>query len=405
LLYHPPALGEKTLTNHLKIDEEQEDKTNLMGSQLSRTNLEANARNEEKIKEIQFTGCGTVLDANAGALPAYSYKTGMTPRFEGNAVSAQPTERRYVDLDVFEFADASKLESIFELTRMSLGLMAAVDQPFKVMDLTLMCEHPEALELSDVLDWVETQTGPGGSAFRVHGDTISGLLTDTGASRLMTEIRNKNAGVVHAVTIPFGGAEALLWPGHEDAKRFAVRVATKDAKPRLRLVAELLVGQRNACVIPVLGMPRHDTLVARQPVAEGQLEIDVTLHRKHGLLRMLTAAVPRILGPVKRIALMLDGRELVGLPGLVAALDVMNIRGEKIPQNNPKTRLLLLPLSALPRRAPDGSLYVSGELHLDAPAVRSGSLALRITLEEPGSPSFVHVQAYLLEPPADGGKK
>ena len=328
---------------------------------------------------------------------AFANKTAMTPAFESHPVPAQPTERRYVELDPTEFADASKLVSSFELTRKTLGV--AADRPFRILALTVLCEqHPHPLcKLSEALDWVETPTGAGGSAFRVHGDTVTSLLVDIGASRVRTQVLERS--IVHAASVPFGGADALLWSSDDRQKRFVVRAAVNGIVTRVSLVAELLVGWPDAMTVAVLHKPRHTALLVRWPVDPGQLEVNVPIQQQRGLFRVLTVAVPWDIGPVRRVALVLDGRELVGLPGIVAALDVLNVKGEKLayrPAHD--AQLLHLPLSAFPTRAPDGSLYVTGELRLDAP----GDLVLRITFDHrhpSSSSSFVHVQARLLTDP------
>ena len=348
-------------------------------------------------------GGGAVLEANGDVRGAVANKTTMTPAFESQPVSAQPTERRYVELDPAEFVDASKLHSSFQLTRETLGV--APDQPFRILTVTLLCEHPYPFrtKLSEVLDWVETPTGADGSAFRVHGDTVSALLVDIGACRVQTQVSDDS--FVHALSVPFGGADALLWSCDEVRKRFEVHAATKEhVRARVSLVAELLVGMPDAIAVAALHRPRHTALVSRWPVSQGQLEVNVPIAGQRGLLRVLTAAVPWHLGPVRRVALVLDGRELVGLPGIVAALDVLTVKGHKTAYRpSYDAQLLYLPLSAFPTRAPDGSLVLTGELRLDAPAVRSGDLVLRITFtnQRPPPPpsSFVHVQACLLADP------
>jgi hypothetical protein len=358
----------------------------------------------------------TVLQANQGGermeRARVAKMTIMTAGGEGGVAYALPTERRYVELGVTEFEGASKLEARFDLGHVALGV--ALDRPFRVSGLTLVCEAAELCGFADTLDWVETPTGAGGAALRVYGDAVPALLVDTGDARLHVEANRGTAHrLVYALSVPFGGAETMMWSGADaadaadaaaaaaDHKRYSVRAAAKDVdarasacvSTRMHLVVELLVGEAGANAIVSRGM-RSTFCIFRAPVEPGSIEVDVPLDMPaHGMLRSLTAAVPKELG-VARITLTLDGHELVGAPGLVAALAAS--------RTNLSHKLLHLPL-ARTSRSSNGDIAVSGELHLDAPAVRAGRLALRITLKPPPpthtatpNPDHVHVHVSIL---------
>ena len=274
----------------------------------------------------------------------------------------KPLERRFIELDPTEDQDGT---IIFGLTREALKVREGWEFSVSYVQLVIDGVPSASSNIGDVLAWVEA---PGEAP--VLGSDVDTLLSVTRVMSVTSQPSSSDDCVMLAVDLPMG----RYTKGTPSIVRAALH---PDKAVQVRLIASVFTAPKTTPEY----FPSHFVCPSQRVFRAqvGQESVDVPLRLPtFGLLQAIVVALPFHTVHVHDVALLLDGHEMVCVPGTVARTVFTTRFFSASPR--PGWTYLCVPLSVdfVNTVQRNYCLRLCGELDLGSPVVRRGSLAVSV---------------------------